>query len=257
MIQMIPPPSPRQHFYSCFPLGLYHTVHLALSRPLSPSSVPCWLCARWLPALGAAPFLSRCAPAAWCSSVRLRSAAAGAGPPELEELLCCGGRRAGSGIQAPGRILRGAGTGGCTGSPGRTPARSGGATMGCSSSALNKAGDRNRLRSGEQGNRPHPGPVQGFRVGSLPGGSERCDSCPLRPAGGGLMPEAGSGTLSAVRFPLKVWSGTSVTQGATVWVRPTRQAWGPGLGLLCPPARVLRGVKSLTPRGAAFSSTDE
>lgn len=41
--------------------------------------------------------------------------------------------------------------------------------MGCSSSALNKAGNSSKLRSGEQGTRTQPRLRLGVRVGSLPG----------------------------------------------------------------------------------------
>lgn len=52
--------------------------------------------------------------------------------------------------------------------------------MGCSSSALNKAGDGSRLRSGEQGTQPHPRPGLGIRVGLLPGGPKGATG--VRPA---------------------------------------------------------------------------
>lgn len=94
--------------------------------------------------------------------------------------------------------------------------------MGCSSSALNKAGDGNRLRSGEQGTRLHPRP--GLGVALLP----RVPKGATRPAGGGLLAEDGSGTQG--RAPLPPEPG-SEGAGAAAWrsrCAPAARAAGRG-----------------------------
>jgi hypothetical protein len=59
--------------------------------------------------------------------------------------------------------------------------------MGCSSSALNKAGDSNRLRSGgELGRAPYPDLGGGFAWAGSPPRSKRCHPSPARSAWGEL-----------------------------------------------------------------------
>lgn len=161
------------------------------------SSSACSLAVAWRPlALWVAPFpaqVSTRSPAPLC-------ACAGDEQAEAEELRRCGGLR--------GPVPRGAGTAGRARPPGLTPARGGAAAMGCSSSALNKAGDSSRLRSGEQGTRPHPRQGLGIRVGSLRGchegvtpthcarqGSGSSLGMEVDPEPGAILPECGAALL--------------------------------------------------------------
>lgn len=160
MIQMIPPAFHsllRQYPYASkapFLSALSTSPTFSPPGSFSLSSPACSLSVAWLRALWVAPFPAQVSTRSPRSAVRLRSAAAGDGQAESQELRHRGGLR--------GPVPRQAGTGGRARPPGLTPARGGAAAMGCSSSALNKAADSSRLRSGEQGTRPTPARALGF-----------------------------------------------------------------------------------------------
>lgn len=127
--------------------------------------------------------------------------------------------------------------------------------MGCSSSALHKASHGSRLRSGEQGTRPHPRPGLGIRVGSHPGGPKGATGVrPSRREAGsslrmGLNPER-SATPSVRNL-----AATAVTAEPRAGALRRRE---PGAGRPRPPVRSRRaGVKARTRSAAAFSETDE
>lgn len=174
VIQTIPPalhPLPRHHPYPCFRglflFCLYHAAHLLSSWLLGP--VLFCFPALWLLAPRAAAFPP---------GARLPFLPRGSPTPRCALALCSRGSRArrirgtfeaaGTSWDPGSRANSAWGWDRCLHSPaGCTPARGSVAAMGCSSSALNKAGDSGRLRSGEQRTRPHPLPGLGIQVGLL------------------------------------------------------------------------------------------
>lgn len=216
MIQRIPPPSPQHHFDSCFP---------AFPTPSTCSSPGSWSLSSSLAALG--PFSPPGAPRRPALRSALALCSRGSGATGLQELVRCG---ATARDPAPGRIPRGAGAGGCARPPGRTPARGGGgATMGCSSSALPKAGDSRRLRSGEQG----------FGSAGSPRGPKGATGA--HPPGRGRAPRRGwEWNASAERLPLRASAAAEPGGGGPRAPSAPRCA-RPGLGAGVTPSPVCSG----------------